>query len=232
MFIRVLTDRVSVGPPNDADLEWIFAQLQRPDIATALGWDGPPGSEVYTGYIDETVLLLPFFRGACRVGFIMLVRPDQQCRLWSVHIAVPELKRRDGFTALASLDAMCHLIFDVRGDTGLEWFIEPDNRASQVLPKRLGYPKTGEVVRGGKTYTRYEIGREHWVARQQRIQARGRKPEFQVQPVSAEHVAHSTVMRAVRGRDPAGPSAPSMWTRFRSWVGRGGKRPARAESDR
>ncbi|MEL7367487.1 MAG: GNAT family N-acetyltransferase [Myxococcota bacterium] len=209
-FVHITDGRVRIGPPNDDALAWVLEHLSRPEIAQALGWETSIGAEIYSGYIDETVLLLPFSRGdAPPVGFVMLMRPDLSVRTWTVNVAVPQPGHRDGFTALAALDAMCHLVFDLRGDDGLEWLIEPSNRASQALPKRLGYPRIEQIERQGTRYDRFAIELDGWQARQQRVAARGRPLAYDVQPVPLEAVAHSAIIRAVRGRavSPPTPSA-------------------------
>ena len=198
-FAEVSSDRVVLGPPSDDDLTWILEHLSDPDIARALGWEDRPGAEVYSGYIEDTALLMPFRDAAGRrVGFIMLVRPDRETRTWTVNIAVPHAALRNGFTALAALDALCHLVFDVREDAGLAWMIAPDNLASKVLPKRLGYPKLDDVVQDGVTFERYGIDRSAWQARQARVARKGRKLEYSVRTVGLEDVAHGAVIRAVR----------------------------------
>ncbi|MEM7677582.1 MAG: hypothetical protein AAF449_16405 [Myxococcota bacterium] len=218
-FYRITDGRVWITPPSDAQLTWILEQLGRPEIARALGWERSIGSEIYSGYIEETVLLLPFGRfgrdEASAVGFVMLMRPDLSFRKWTVNVAVPRPGHRDGFTALAALDAMCHLVFDLRGDEGLEWLIEPSNRASMALPKRLGYAVLERVEREGTTYDRFAIGREQWQARQARA-SRRRPLAYDVAPVPLEAVAHSAIMRAVRGwPKPSGSSSPTLWRRIK-----------------
>ena len=191
---------MTLGPPADADLSWVLDQLKNPDIARALGWDGEVGAEVYSGYIEETVLLLPFFNAKNeRIGFIMLMRPDTSVRAWTVNIVVPEPARRNGFTALAALDGLCHLVFEQRKDEELQWLIEPSNQASQVLPKRLGYPKRGTIERAGVLYDAYAIGPDAWRDRLDRLAGRGRRPEFTTEAVPLTEVAHGAVIRAVRG---------------------------------
>ena len=219
MAVSVSSGRVTIGPPTQDDLDWIMGHLADPAVATTLGWDGPVGSEIYSGYVEETVLLLPFSGRGSRSGFIMLMRPDVGTRVWTVNIVVPSRDRRDGFTAIAALDVMCHLVFDIRQDEGLEWYIEPGNLASKVLPKRLGYPKIDEVVRDGTTYERYGIRRPQWEDRQRRVERRGRAFSFAVADVPDAQVAHAAVIRAVRGGRPTADPAPSMSTRLKRWLG-------------
>ena len=187
--------------------------LRKPDITRALGWEQGTGAEIYTGYIEDRVLLLPFrpVQNRERSGFIMLMRPTTEERTWSVNIVVPERTQRNGFTALAALDAMCHLIFDVRKDKELVWRIEPSNGASRVLPRRLGYPKREDVTIEGTLYEQYGIGREAWEARQSRIARSGTPFAFEVEPVPSEEIAHNRIIAAIRSR-PA--PAASWWQRL------------------
>lgn len=197
---RVLGRRVQLGPPSDEDLEWILAALRRPEVWRALGWSDGIGKEIYTGYIEDTVLLLPFTRPAGdRVGFVLLMRDSTAHRVWSVNVVVPDPRSRNGFTTLAALDALTHLVFDVREDAGLVWLIEPSNGASRVLPKRLGYEQLGDVVRGGTLYHRYGITRAEWDARKARLAEAQRPLAYAVEPVPWSEVAHGRIIRAVRG---------------------------------
>lgn len=203
---RVVGSRASLGPPNDADLDWILRTLRRPEVARALGWSEGVGAEIYSGHIEGTALLLPFWNASGdRVGFILLMRSEPTARVWTVNIVVPEVHRRNGFTALAALDALCHLVFDVRGDERLVWLIEPSNGASKVLPRRLGYPKVDEVVRDGTTYERYGIGPEQWRIRRDRLARTGRDETYAVEDVPLSEVAHGRIIAAVRGQKPAAP---------------------------
>lgn len=197
---RVRSSRIDIGPPRESDLDWLMGQLGRPDVASALGWADGVGAEVYGGYIDGSVLLLPFRDGSGeRVGFVLLMQAQPAPVVWSVNVVVPEPSRRNGFTALAALDAMSHLVFDIRREAGLVWLIEPGNGASRVLPRRLGYPKQGELVRGGTTYERYGIGLPEWTARKSRLADRGRPLDYEVSVVPLAEVAHGRVIGAVRG---------------------------------
>lgn len=193
-MFRVIGRRVSLGPPNDADLEWIMASLGDPKIARALGYRECVGSEIYTGYVEDKVLLLPYRnKDGERVGFIMTMRPDTTREVWTVNVAVPELNRRNGFTTIVALDALTALLFDVRGSERIEWLIEPGNGASRVLPKRLGYAKIEDVVREGTTYGRYAIDERDWASRKERLGL-----EFEVEPVPLAEVAHGRVIAAIR----------------------------------
>lgn len=197
---RVRSRRVSLGPPHDEDLDWILTSLRRPDVFRALGWADGVGSEIYTGYIEDTALLLPFWNAeGVRVGFVLLMRDSTEHRVWSVNVVVPDPKLRNGFTTLAALDALTHLVFDVRHDDGLVWLIEPDNGASRVLPKRLGYEELGEIVRGGTTYCRYGIRAADWNLRRARLAGSKRGLAYEVEEVPWYEVAHGRIIRAVRG---------------------------------
>ncbi len=193
---RVVGARVTLGPPNDDDLTWIMDALARPDVWSALGWSDGIGSEVYGGYIEGTVLLLPFWNAQKeRVGFILLMRETTDSGEWAVHIVVPDKNKRNGFTAIAACDALCHLVFIMRNERGLFWLIEPSNGASKVLPKRLGYKKLDEIDRDGTRYERFIIGPEDWERRKTR-----RKLDFEGHDVPLSEVGHGRIIQAVRAR--------------------------------
>lgn len=201
MLNRVSSERIQLGPPSNEDLGWIMSELRRPEISRALGWENGIGAEVYGGYVEGTVLLLPFSnRVRERVGFIMLMRPSLSVRAWSVNIVVPDPVRRNAFTALAACDALGHLVFDVRGDVGLVWRIEPSNGASIALPKRLGCVKCGDVIQDGTTYEQYVVDQADWAAHQARLRARRSLPTYTVEEVPLTEVGHGRILAVVRSR--------------------------------
>ena len=201
MLNRVSSDRIRLGPPADDDLDWILGELRDPETARTLGWMNGIGSEIYTGYVEGTALLLPFWNRAHeRIGFFMLRRPDLRVRTWSVFVVVPKPSHRNAFSALAACDALCYMVFDVQHDDGLIWRIEPENGASLALPKRLGYPKHTDIAVEGTLYCEFCIGPADWVARKERLGQR--VPKFRATSVPLAEVAHGRILEVIRATTP------------------------------
>lgn len=211
---------IFLRPPTDADLEWLCLLFDEREIWEMFGMEGPARWKIMRLFRDGNIVvgILHTVEPIKRIGFVVMFPPDEGRNFWEFGYAIPDPADRDGFSALASTDAMAHYMFEHLNVEAMGWRTRADNRAAAAVVKRLGYEPFEDRVLGGHTYTFYRLDRAGWEKRRAKLD-RGEAehpsglgatfvtlPEYPFEPVIpakiAEEVSVSPAVEPAAARSP------------------------------
>lgn len=178
MEVSVIRRQVRVDPADDADLMWIFQQFDDPDTWQTFGYAGPAMAEAMTNYLSKTMVLgvVRKIDSAERAGFIVMFAPHEGQRGWEFGFVI-DRKARDGFTAIAAVDAMTYAMFELGNVEAITFRIRDENRRCRAVVTRLGYRATHVVTGDDGVFHHFEVDRTIWHERLSRLDG-----EFEVVP--------------------------------------------------
>lgn len=163
---------ILVTPPEGLERTWLWRQFDEPEIASMFGVEQGLGAAARASYKSGRVIT-GIIRRACdrrRVGFAVMLAPSEGAPFWEIAAAIPELRYRDGYTMLHTVDIMAHYTLDHLGVPVVGARVRTDNRASDAVVRRIGYEKRDTRYVDDHDYDFYHLTQERWAARRARLE--------------------------------------------------------------
>jgi hypothetical protein len=189
MTMRLAVRRRSVvlEPASSTELHWIFQSFNDPETWRSFGYEGPAMAKAVWSYLERPIVVATIRRAGCEsegpLGFVWIYGPLGDDHGFEFSYRITERSARDGFTALFATDAASHYMFDRVGIELGRFRVEDTNLAAHAVVRRLGYLAAGTVESAGIRLSLFELDRERWIARRNKLEetarARG-EPCFEV----------------------------------------------------
>jgi len=171
MIFAVQRRHILVAPPDEADLGWIFDQIDLEEIWRAFGYTGPGGDRLRRALSSGNVECGVVRRDDGRhIGFSCLFPPTDELLFWEYVYAIPSALDRDAFSAIHANDAMCFYAFEWLHVQAIGGRIYPENAAARAIVKRMGFTRheSAEAARLGCEI--YVLDGEQWSRRRAKLE--------------------------------------------------------------
>lgn len=186
---------VHLWPERGDDGPWLDRLLRSPEVAHAFGLAPgatPTGSDrdlravawVEAAQAEAEAGELPWARppssvGWRRVGAAWAFAPTEGRPVWELAYAIPGLRDRNAFVAMAVADAWACYLFEHVGIDRALLRTAGDNLAAQAVLRRLGYHRGARRVRlCGRTFDLALLDRAGWAERRRRLEGAYDEPAF------------------------------------------------------